>query len=142
MNSKTITYISELLIQKFEKNLVSAIVFGSSLTSSKPNDIDVLVICKIIPKNWRKQNELCLDLETKALQHAYNLHMTLIDTDSFKYSIKNGAPLLFNIYQNNNIIFDRYEFFQKQLKIFHKNIIKWKANKIDNCSWSVPAFAI
>ncbi len=54
-----------MCINKFSSDLVSIVLFGSYArgTATKYSDIDLLVIVKNIPEDWREQDKVLGDLE-------------------------------------------------------------------------------
>lgn len=129
------------LKQKFKKNLSSVVIFGSLAKNNLNfNDIDILVIVKELPKDWRERDNMIIEIEKIGLRFGITLHIELLTNKEFEFSINEGAPLLFELSLANKIVYDN-GFFKRQMKIFKKNIIKWKAKKINNV-WEVPELAV
>ncbi len=57
-------------------------------------------------------------------------------------SINFGSPLMFEIYDANEVIFDKNNFFEKSMAKFEKNMKKWKAKKTAYGEWDVPGLAV
>jgi len=133
--------VLESLRQKFGKSLSSVILFGS-LAKNNLNfsDIDILVIVKELQKEWRKRDDIIIGIEKIGLQFGIPLHIELITEEECRFSISQGAPLLFEISLANKMIYDS-GFFKKQMIILKENMVRWKAKKINNV-WEVPELAI
>ena len=71
-----------------------------------------------------------LSIEKIGLKYGVSLHIQMLTDNEFKFSVNEGAPLLFNIAEHNKILFD-IGLFKKQIIIFKENMIKWRAKKID-----------
>ncbi|MBI4454004.1 nucleotidyltransferase domain-containing protein [Candidatus Woesearchaeota archaeon] len=135
--------ISEVIKElKKDSNVVSIIIFGSYLTKKLANDVDLLLVYKRLPNDWRKRDELALKIENKVLEKGVSLHITSATVKEIKFSIKEGAPLMFGLCDNYKIVYDNDSFFKKEMLAFKGNLKKWKAYKIDKITWEVPALAI
>lgn len=138
-----INIISEVIKElKNDSNAVSVIIFGSYLTKKLANDIDMLIVYKKLPDDWRKRDELALKIENNVLEKEVSLHITSATVKEIKFSIKEGAPLMFGLCDNYKIVYDNNSFFKKEMLAFKRNLKKWKAHKLDRMTWEVPALAI
>jgi hypothetical protein len=49
---------------------------------------------------------------------------------------------MLEIYEANEIIYDKKNFFKKILADFKKNIHRWHAEKIEDGVWKIPGLAV
>ena len=139
---RIISQTLEALKQKFGKELSSVILFGSLARNELEfNDIDLLVIVKELPKDWRKSDDITIEIEKIGLKSGITLHIELLANKELEFSVNEGAPLLFEISSAYRVICDN-GFFENQMKILRQNMVKWKARKIDKTTWEVPELAV
>jgi predicted nucleotidyltransferase len=115
-------------------------VKGNSTITS---DIDVMVVCDSLIKDWRARDNMSLAL-TEDIESKYSMpiHMTLVSKDEFSQAIDSVYPLMLEIYDANEIIYDKNNFFSKSLKNFERNLNKWHAKKIEKGFWKIPGLAV
>jgi predicted nucleotidyltransferase len=137
--------LSDTLHQKFNHDLRSIVIFGSTVkgNSTITSDIDVMVVCDSLIKDWRVRDKMSLEL-TEDIEAKYSMpiHMTLVGKDEFPQAIDSANPLMLEIYDANEIIFDRNNFFSQSLKNFERNLNKWHARKIEKGFWKIPGLAV
>jgi hypothetical protein len=68
--------------------------------------------------------------------------MILVNKDEISHAIESVYPLMLEIYQANEIIYDKEDFFKKILADFKKNIHRWHAEKIEEGVWKIPGLAV
>jgi len=141
-----INLISRVLLKSkeiFKHNLRAVVIFGSVARNEirKDSDLDLIIICKELVKDWRKRDLVILELEKIGFEFGRSVHIELITEEEFEFSVREGAPLLFEVFKNNKIIYDK-GFFKKQMILLEENIKKWDAKKIDKFTWEVPELAI
>lgn len=142
IKKKNFSSIMQLLNNFKNNNLISIVLFGSYITKKKYNDVDLLLIYKRLPTNWRQRDAFALKIENFALKKKVLLHVTLSTTKEITFSIKEGAPLMFGLMDNHKLVYDKNNFFKKQFLVFKVNLKKWNAHKLDKTTWEVPALAI
>jgi predicted nucleotidyltransferase len=145
MRNKLISELIDVFKQKFNQDLLSIVLFGSIVKGNFTNssDIDVLVVCEAPIKDWRARDKLILDLtEDIELKFATPVHMILVNKDEISHAIESVYPLMLEIYEANEIIYDKDNFFKKILKDFEKNIHRWRAKKIEKGVWKIPGLAV
>jgi len=129
------------LKKRFKGSLSSVILFGSLAKNNlKFNDIDLLVIVKYLPEDWRERDKTILAIEKIGLNAGITIHIELLTDKEFEFSVEQGAPLLFEISTANKIIYDN-GLFKKQIRIFKENMERWKAKKI-NDAWKIPKLTV
>ncbi len=145
MKSKLIYELTAVLKKKFKRDLLSVVLFGSIVkgTSTDTSDIDVLVVSGTPMKDWRERDKLILDLtEDIELKYTTPIHMILVNKDEISHAIESVYPLMLEIYEANEIIYDKENFFKKILADFKKNIHRWHAEKIEDGVWKIPGLAV
>jgi predicted nucleotidyltransferase len=137
--------LSDTLYQKFKNDLLSIVIFGSTVkgNSTITSDIDVMVVCDSLIKDWRARDKMTLEL-TEDIESKYSIpiHMTLVGKDEFSQSIDSAYPLMLEIFDANEIIYDKNNFFSQSLKNFERNLNKWHAKKIEKGFWRIPGLAV
>ncbi|VVB89523.1 Nucleotidyltransferase domain protein [uncultured archaeon] len=145
MKNKIISELIDVLKRKFNQDLLSIILFGSIVKSNftSSSDIDILTVCEFSVNDWRARDKLILDLtEDIELKYATPLHMILVSRDEISCAIESVYPLMLEIYEANEIIYDKDNFFKQLLEDFKKNINVWHAKKIEKGVWKIPGLAV
>lgn len=145
MKSELIYELTTVLKRKFKQDILSVVLFGSIVkgTSTATSDIDVLVVSSAPMNDWRARDKLILDLtEDIELKYSTPIHMILVNKDEISHAIESVYPLMLEIYEENEIIYDKENFFKKILADFKKNIHRWHAEKIEEGVWKIPGLAV
>lgn len=145
MLNKLISELTAKLKEEFHQSLISIVLFGSTVkgNSTITSDIDVMVVCDSLIKDWRARDNMSLAL-TEDIESKYSIpiHMTLVSKDEFSQAIDSVYPLMLEIYDANKIIYDKNNFFSQSLKNFERNLNKWHAKKIEKGFWKIPGLAV
>ena len=129
------------IMLKFEINLTSVIIYGHlARNDSNFEGIGMLTIVKSLPEDWRRRDEIAIEIEKIGFGFGMPLSMQLITDKEFEFSITNGAPLLFEISLAYKAIYDT-GFFKQQMERLKENMLRWNAKKIDN-AWVIPGLAV
>jgi predicted nucleotidyltransferase len=145
MQTKILIELTAVLQQKFSQSLLSIVLFGSIVKGNftKTSDIDVIVVCENLIKDWRARDKMILALtEDIELKYSTPIHMNLVSKDEISHAIESAYPLMLEIYDANRIIYDRDYFFSNALKNFEFTLHKWHATKIEKCFWKIPGLAV
>lgn len=140
-----ITELNSMLKEKLKHDLLAVVLFGSIVkgTSTSTSDIDVLVICENLPKDWRVRDKMALELtENIELEYATSFHIILVSKDEISNAIESVFPLILEIYDANEIIYEKDNFFSQLLNHFGKNLINLHAIKIEKGVWKIPGMAM
>lgn len=132
----TIEKIIKILKEKIKDKLISAVLFGSLVKREchKYSDIDLLVVVKDLPDNWRERDRIALDIDFNC---GRAVELVLISPEDLLFSIENIAPLMLEIYDNHQILYDPEEFFSSSMKKFATNLMFCQAKKIREGVWEV-----
>ena len=145
MQRNILSELSDTLHQKFKHDLLCIVIFGSTVkgNSTITSDIDVIVVCDSLIKDWRMRDTMSLEL-TEDIESKYSIpiHMTLVSRVEFSQAIDSAYPLMLEIYDANEIIYDKNNFFSQSLKNFEKNLNKWHAKRIEKGFWKITGLAV
>ena len=145
MSPEILPELRNFLKQEFNQDLISIILFGSIVKGNftSTSDIDVLVVCETPPKDWRARDKMVMELtEDIEIKYATPIHMTLVSKDEISHAIESAYPLMLEIYDANEIIYDKNNFFKQLTMDFEKNLRRWHAKKIDKGVWEIPGLAV
>lgn len=139
-----ISDLKEKCREKFRENLLSLVLFGSIVRGrdTERSDIDVLVIVKELEEDWRARDKISLEIEELGFIYGKTIHLMLVGEKDLEFSINFGSPLMFEIYDAHDVIFDKNNLFEKCMTKFKKNMKKWKAKKTAYREWDVPGLAV
>lgn len=145
MLKKIISELTAKLKEEFHQSLISIVLFGSTVkgNSTITSDIDVIVVCDSVINDWRARDNMSLALtEDIEIKYSTPIHMTLVSKNELLKAIDSVYPLMLEIYDANEIIYDTNNFFNKSLKNFERNLNKWHAKKIEKGFWKIPGLAV
>ncbi len=145
MNIELNQNLTNALKQKFTNDLLSIVLFGSIIkgTFTGTSDIDVLVVCENLINDWRARDKIALELtEDIELKYTTPIHMILVSKDEVSHSIESVNPLMLEIYETNEIVYDRDDFFKQLLISLEKNLHRWHAEKLEKGVWEIPGLAV
>ena len=143
--AKLISVLTDVLKQKFNQDLLAVVLFGSIVKGSftSTSDIDVLVVCETLIKDWRARDKMTLELtEDIELKYATPIHMTLVSRGEISHAVESVSPLMLEIYEANEIIYDKDNFFRQLLDNFKTNLESLHATKIEKGVWKIPGLAV
>ncbi|MDP2765836.1 MAG: nucleotidyltransferase domain-containing protein [Candidatus Methanoperedens sp.] len=145
MKIKLISELTSVLKQKFNEDLLAIVLFGSIVKGSftSTSDIDVLVVCQTLIKDWRARDKMTLELtEDIELKYATSIHMALVSKDEISHAIDSVSPLMLEIYEANEIIYEKDNFFTQLLNNFRKNLKSLHAIKIEKGVLKIRGLAV
>jgi hypothetical protein len=146
MLSEEIRYIlkevlEEILI-KFNKDLVSVVLFGSHARGNprQRSDIDLIVVSNL-PEGWRERSALELSIKRLGLKVGRAIQVILMEPKDVCYSMENIAPLMLEIYDAYLCLFDREGFFHGEIVRFSEDLERQGVRKLGAFKWEVPVYA-
>jgi len=145
MNDENILkQIVDRIKNRLGEGVLSIVLFGSMTRGdfTESSDIDVLVIARNLPDDWRDRDKIILELAEIGFKYGRPVHITLTDEYEMNASIEQGAPLVFGLHDANKIVFGRDGFFEKLMKRFDDNMKRWGVRKIRNGEWFAPGLAV
>lgn len=144
MRTELISELTAVLKKKFKPDLLAIVLFGSIIKGkfTSTSDID-LIICETLIKDWRARDKTTLELiEDIELKYATSIHMALVSKDEILHAIDSVSPLMLEIYEANEIIYEKDNFFTLLLNSFGKNLKSLNATKIEKGVWKIPGLAV
>ncbi len=145
METKLISELKDVLKKKFDRDLLAIVLYGSIVKGhfTSSSDIDVLVVCEKSIKDWRGRDRMALELtEDLELRYATPIHMYLVSKDEISYAIESIVPLMLEIYEANEILYDKDNFFKQLLNSFRANLESLHAIKMEKGVWKIPGLAV
>ena len=145
MKTEIISELTEILKQKFNQDLLAIVLFGSIVKGNftTTSDIDVLVVCENLIKDWRVRDKMTLELtEEIELKYATSIHMALVSRDEISHAIESVSPLMLEIYEANEVIYEKENLFTQLLSNFGNNLKNLHAIKIEKGVWKIPGMAV
>ena len=145
MNDENILkQIVDRIKNRLGEGVLSIVLFGSMTRGdfTESSDIDVLVIARNLPDDWRDRDKIVLELAEIGFRYGRPVHITLTDEYEMNASIEQGAPLVFGLHDANEVVFGRDGFFEKLMKRFDDNMKRWGVRKIRNGEWFAPGLAV
>lgn len=145
MSPEILQELRDLLKQKFNQDLLAIVLFGSIVKGNftTTSDIDVLVVCETLTKDWRARDKMTLELtEDIELKYTTSIHMNLVSKEEISHAIDSISPLMLEIYEANEIIYEKDNFFTQLLNSFGKNLKSLHAIKIEKGIWKIPGLAV
>ena len=145
MKTEIISELTEILKQKFNQDLLAIVLFGSIVKGNftTTSDIDVLVVCENLIKDWRVRDKMTLELtEEIELKYATSIHMALVSRDEISHAIESVSPLMLEIYEANEVIYEKENLFTQLLSNFGNNLKNLHAIKIEKGVWKIPGLAV
>lgn len=129
--------------KKFGSNLVSIVLFGSQArgTADEHSDIDLIVIAKDIPSDWREKGKIINELVMSPGLIRLPVSIILNSPEVVKASLDAVQPLLFGILKGYKVLYDPENFFETQAQIYRENMQKWDVREIADHVWEVGIIA-
>ncbi|MDQ1317723.1 MAG: uncharacterized protein QG641_400 [Candidatus Poribacteria bacterium] len=143
MNKDIENKIVKELKKFFGDKLVSVVLFGSQArgTANEYSDIDLVVIAKRIPSDWRKQDEVIRKVRWSEGLSDLPVSIILKNPTMVKSSLSVIQPLLFGILKSYKVLYDPTNFFETQAEIYRKKMKKWRVEEIADHTWHVGVIA-
>ena len=135
--------IVEELKKYFGDKLVSVVLFGSQArgTANEHSDIDLVVIAKSVPSDWRKQDDIITDISLSEGLADIPISVILNNPEEIISSLNVIQPLMFGILKNYKILYDSDSFFDTQSQIYRKRMQEWDVQEIADHTWRVGIIA-
>ena len=114
------------LIKEYGENLVSAVIFGSVArnTFTEESDIDLLILCKRVPKSRMERLKKFEKVEDKITKLAEKLGIENLEINPIITTLKKieGNPILLDLMRSSKILYDKDARFSKYLSILRKKV--------------------
>jgi len=114
------------LIKEYGENLVSAVIFGSVArnTFTEESDIDLLILCKRVPKSRMERLKKFEKVEDKITKLAEKLGIENLEINPIITTLKKieGNPILLDLMRSSKILYDKDARFSKYLSLLRKKV--------------------
>lgn len=114
------------LIKEYGENLVSAVIFGSVArnTFTEESDIDLLILCKRVPKSRMERLKKFEKVESRIEKLAEKLGIENLEINPIITTLKKieGNPILLDLMRSSKILYDKDARFSKYLSLLRKKI--------------------
>ena len=102
------------LCQEFREQLVAVVVYGSHArgTATPGSDVDLLVVVRGLPRDWGSIHRLEDEWARKGRRLGKRFQVMLASPEDVEESVEWAAPLMLEIYNTHEIVFDRNDFFR------------------------------
>jgi len=125
---KACEHIKDYLLKCLKDNLISAVVFGSyaMLVPSIESDLDLLVVVHRVDDTVEKiLNELSVNF---AFSYGRTLSITVLSAEGILKSVDALDPIIIAIFWSHDILFDRNNWFRKQMDSIESKILAQEIN--------------
>lgn len=114
------------LIKEYGENLVSAVIFGSVArnTFTEESDIDLLILCKKVPKSRMERLKKFEKVESRIEKLAEKLGIENLEINPIITTLKKieGNPILLDLMRSSKILYDKDARFSKYLSLLRKKV--------------------
>jgi len=124
-----INKFTEKCKERFRKDLVSVVLFGSYArgTAKEYSDIDLLVIAKNLPKDWRERDKVLNDVVMDfIMKYSVRVFPIFATPRAMETSLRFGNPLLYGILTGYKILVDEENFFHDVMENLGDDILREK----------------
>jgi hypothetical protein len=132
------------LCEAFGESLLAVVVYGSHArgTATPRSDVDLLVVVRNLPRDWEMIHCLEDEWARKGRRLGKRFQVMLASPEDVEDSVEWAAPLMLEIYNTHEIIFDRGDFFQSCIRrmryLMQERGIRMKKPGV----WEVPERAV
>ena len=122
--------------------LASVVLFGSRARgdSHPDSDFDLLIVAQSLPDEAGRR-ELALDIAEVGFDYGLPVKVILASTEETEGAVSTGAPLMFEIHDAHQVIYDKDDFFRNLVNDFTGLLETWRVRKIKDRVWEVPGLA-
>ena len=118
--------IVEALKRRFGEDLVSVVLFGPFARGDfhERSDIDLLILCKKVPKSRMERLKKFEKVEDKITKLAEKLGIENLEINPIITTLKKieGNPILLDLMRSSKILYDKDARFSKYLSLLRKKI--------------------
>jgi len=116
--NKAIDEFKNSLIEKFEDDLISIALFGSQLRKPRwDSDIDVIVIIRNLPENWRERDNRFSDLEYDiSVKYGNSISAVYYTPKEIEFGINVKDRLFLGALLDYRIVYDKDGFFNENIE--------------------------
>jgi len=132
------------LHEELGEQLVAVVVYGSHArrTARPGSDVDLLVVVKGLPRDWRNIHRLEDEWARQGWRLGKRFQVMLASPEDVEDSVEWAAPLMLEIYDAHQIVFDRHDFFRnciiRMTRLMGERGIRMRKPGV----WEVPEHAV
>ncbi len=132
------------LCDEFKEKLMAVVVYGSHArgTARPGSDIDLLVVVRGLPRDWESIHRLEDQWARKGRRFGRRFQVMLASPEDVEDSVQWAAPLMLEIYNAHEVVFDRGDFFRNYIMhmgdIMRERGIRMRKPGV----WEVPERAV
>lgn len=129
---ENLTIFKQLLLERFEDNLISLILFGSVArgTAGKESDIDLLIILKDAPDVYYERLEPVIDIELKLRESASDAAPIFSCMILSEKEAMENRNIFLDMIDSSIILYDINNFFKNRLKELKNRLLQLGSKKV------------
>jgi len=109
--------IVQRLHEEFRERLVAVVIYGSYVRgiATSGSDVDLLVVVKGLPRDWEVIHRLEDEWMRQGRRLGKRFQVMLASPEDVEDSVEWAAPLMLEIYDAHEVVFDRNDFFRNNI---------------------------
>ena len=113
----TLNRMVENLYEEFKEQLMAVVVYGSHArgTATLGSDVDLLVVVRELPRDWEFIHRLEDEWARRGRRLGKRFQVLLASPEDVEDSVEWAAPLMLEIYNTHEVVFDRNDFFRNRI---------------------------
>lgn len=136
----TLNRMVENLYEEFKEQLIAVVIYGSHArgTATPGSDIDLLVVVRGLARDWEIIHRLEDEWARKGRRHGKRFQVLLASPEDVEDSVEWAAPLMLEIYNSHEIVFDPNDFFRNWIMRM-RHLIRERGIRMRKAGvWEVP----
>ena len=132
------------LCQEFGEHLVAVVIYGSYArrTATPGSDVDLLVVVRGLARDWGSIHRLEDEWARKGRWFGKRFQVMLASPEDVEDSVEWAAPLMLEIHNTHEVVFDRDDFFRNCIIRMGHLMIERGIRMRKPGVWEVPEHAI
>lgn len=136
----TLNRMVENLYEEFKEQLIAVVIYGSHArgTATPGSDIDLLVVVRGLARDWEIIHRLEDEWARKGRRLGKRFQVLLASPEDVEDSVEWAAPLMLEIYNSHEIVFDPNDFFRNCIMCM-RHLIRERGIRMRKAGvWEVP----
>ncbi len=136
----TLNRMVENLYEEFKEQLIAVVIYGSHArgTATPGSDIDLLVVVRGLARDWEIIHRLEDEWARKGRRLGKRFQVLLASPEDVEDSVEWAAPLMLEIYNSHEIVFDPNDFFRNCIMRM-RHLIRERGIRMRKAGvWEVP----
>jgi len=136
----TLNRMVENLYEEFKEQLIAVVIYGSHArgTATPGSDIDLLVVVRGLARDWEIIHGLEDEWARKGRRLGKRFQVLLASPEDVEDSVEWAAPLMLEIYNSHEIVFDPNDFFRNCIMRM-RHLIRERGIRMRKAGvWEVP----